>query len=264
MPFTEINGAKFHYLDEGDRDSAAIVFSNSLGTDVRLWDKVRGLLPRDARVIRYDKRGHGLSEATAPPYSGADLAADAAALLDFLGVRSSMFVGLSIGGQTAMHLAVDRPDLVRSVALSNTAAKLGDEKMWQLRIDAASANGIDSIADGVLERWFSEGFRESNPDEIREWRAILTGTSVPGYIGCCEALKATDLRSKLGFIGQPTLVIAGSEDGAATPSVVRDTAERITGAEFLMFDGAGHLPPVEQPDAYASAICAFFAKHMTI
>ena len=263
MQFAEINGTTIHFLDEGNRDHAAIVFSNSLGTNVRLWSKLPELLPKGIRLVRYDKRGHGKSSSPLGPYSDTDLAMDAAALLDRLGVSDCMFVGLSIGGQTAMNLAIERPDIVRSAVFSNTAAKLGDEEMWQSRIDTAVTDGIESIADSVMEKWFSARFRETNPEEIREWRAILTGTSIAGYVGCCEALKTTDLRDKLKCIDKPALVIAGSEDGAALPAVVRDTAMQIAGAEYLEIEGAGHLPPVEQPEVYAKAICGFFAKHMS-
>ncbi len=262
MPFAEINGTSIHYLDDG-RDHPTFVFSNSLGTDVRLWSKLRAFLPNGIRVICYDKRGHGRSAAPKGPYTDADLATDAAALLDLLGVKDCIFVGLSIGGQTAINLAADRPDIVRSAVLSNTAVKLGNPEMWQSRIDAVLTDGIESIADSVMEKWFSTRFRDRRPDEVLEWRTVLTETSEAGYVGCCDALKTADLGDKLKRICRPVLVIAGAEDGAAPLSIVKDTAARIAGAEFMEIAEVGHLPPIEKPEIFAKAISVFATRNVS-
>ncbi|MEC9103057.1 MAG: alpha/beta fold hydrolase, partial [Pseudomonadota bacterium] len=154
MRIVDLDGLSVHYRVNGDPDGAPVVFANSLGTDLRLWDAVLPLLPKGLKFIRYDKRGHGLTQATAQPYSMGTLVRDAEQLLDHLEVRDALFVGLSIGGMIGQGLAVKRMDQVRALVISNSAAKIGVASMWQDRIDAVNRDGIESLADAVMERWF--------------------------------------------------------------------------------------------------------------
>lgn len=253
------NGVKLNWREDGDPAGVPVVFANSLGTDLRLWDQILPLLPSGLRIIRFDKRGHGLSDCPPAPYAMADLVSDAEALLDGLGISDCVFVGLSIGGMIGQGLAARRPDLVHALVLSNTAAKMGDAAMWQTRIDAIRAGGIEALADAVMERWFSPAFL-ARPD-LTAWRNMLTRTPVEGYIGCCHAIAGADLTESTKALTLPTLAIAGSEDGASPPDLVQGTARMIAGSRFTVIEGAGHLPCVEDPAAYAALLNDFLKEH---
>jgi 3-oxoadipate enol-lactonase len=251
------NGA-LHVQVDGPADGPAVVFANSLGTDLRLWGKVLPLLPAGLRFVRYDKRGHGLSAC-----SGGDTiddhADDAIAVIEAIAGKPVVFVGLSIGGLIAQVVASRRPDLVRALVLSNTAAKLGTAQSWQARIDAVDAGGIASIADAVMERWFAPPFRAT--PELSLWRRMLINTPAEGYIAACHALAGADQHAATAALRCPALVIAGSEDGASPPDLVRQTAALIPGATYREIPGAGHLPCVETPHAWAEHVAPFLKAH---
>ncbi len=258
MLIADLDGLKVHYRDDGDPKGAPVVFSNSLGTDLRLWDKVVERLPAGLRIIRYDKRGHGLTEALPPPYSMGSLISDAEALLDHLSVRGCVFVGLSVGGMIAQGLAVKRLDQIRAMVISNTGAKIGTPGMWQDRIATVQTDGIEPLADPIMEKWFSTGFRQT--EEITAWRNMLTRQPAAGYIGCSAAIAGTDFYSTTAELTLHTLAIAGSEDGSTPPDLVRETADLIKGARFQLMKGAGHLPCVEKPDEYARVLVEFLQE----
>ncbi|QDL90477.1 3-oxoadipate enol-lactonase [Paroceanicella profunda] len=260
MQIATINGVKIHHAVTGPESGRAVLFINSLGTDFRVWDRVLPLLPEGTRVIRYDKRGHGLSECPAAPYFMGDLVAEAAGLLDHLGVGRVLVVGLSIGGQIAQGLAAERPDLVEAMVLSNTAAKIGTPDSWDTRIEEIHKGGIAALEEAILSRWFSRAFRESRPEELAGWRHMLCRTPEDGYVGCCYAIKDTDLVESTGRLTLPTLAIAGDEDGSTPPDLVRETAGLIPGARFHLVRGAGHLPCVEQPADVAAALTEFMKE----
>lgn len=246
-----------HYRLDGAATGKTVVFANSLGTDLRLWDALLPLLPKDLRLVRYDKRGHGLSD-LGDPASAADFADDAAALIDHLG-GPVVFVGLSIGGLIAQTLAARRPDLLHAVVISNSAAKLGTADSWQARIDAVRAHGLASIADAVMGRWFAPDFRKS--PAVTPWRNMMIRTPAEGYIAACGALAAADQTEATRALRLPALVIAGAEDGSTPPDLVRATAALIPGAEFHAIPGTGHLPCVENPAAYAAILTPFLKAH---
>lgn len=255
MPIADLDGLRVHYSDEGDATGAPVVFANSLGTDLRLWDQVVARLPAGLRIIRYDKRGHGLTDSLPPPYAMGTLISDAEALLDHLGIRNCVFVGLSIGGMIAQGLAVKRKDQVRALVLSNTAAKIGTIQMWQERINIAAEQGIEGLADTTMERWFSKAFRRT-PD-LAMWRNMMVRQPLEGYVGCAAAIAGTDFFTTTAGLEIPTLAIAGSEDGSTPPDLVRETAALVEGAQFHLVRGAGHLPCVEKPDEYAEVLTTF-------
>jgi len=257
MQLIQANGLKFHVDTSGDPDGVPLVFSNSLGTDLRVWDKLIGLLPAGYRVIRYDTRGHGLSDCPPAPYGMGELVDDAAGLLDALDVRDAVFVGLSIGGMIGQGLAAERPDLVKALVLMDTAAKIGTGAMWQDRVDAVRAGGIEALEAAILQRWFSAAFHETA--ELALWRAMLCRTPVEGYAGCCEAIAHTDLWESTSRLRLPVLAMAGAEDGATPPDLVRETAALIRGAAFHVVPGVGHLPCVEAPRAVAELLIGFLA-----
>jgi 3-oxoadipate enol-lactonase len=255
MQYAHLENTKLHYRIDGPDDGAPVVFANSLGTDFRLWDPILPLLPKGLRILRFDKRGHGLSACPAAPYSMGSLITDTEQLMDLTGFKDAMFVGLSIGGMIAQGLAVKRLDLIRAMVLSNTAAKIGNPAMWNERIAAVNEGGVEALADGVIERWFSKGFC-AGPD-IDLWRNMLAQQSNAGYAGCCAAISGTDFYTPTSGLRLPTLGIAGTEDGSTPPDLIRETVDLIPGSQFHLIRKAGHLPCVEQPIEYAQVLTNF-------
>jgi len=259
MQIATLGDIHVHYRTDGPADGPAVMFANSLGTDLRLWDKIVPLLPPHLRLIRYDKRGHGLTTAPPAPYAMGALVTDLERLMDHLGVTGAVVVGLSIGGLIAQGLAVKRLDLVRGLILSNTAARIGTAQMWTDRIHAIRAGGIEALADGVMERWFGKPFRAT--PELHAWRTMLTRQPVEGYTGCAAAIAGTDFFTTTATLRLPTLAIAGDQDGATPPDLVRETASLIPGSRFHLIRGAGHLPCVETPALWAALATPFLTEH---
>ena len=253
-----LNGADLHYRDEGPRDGAAVVFANSLGTDLRVWDALLPHLPAGLRLVRYDKRGHGLSEETPGPYAIETFADDAAALIRHLGLARPVLVGLSIGGLIGQSLAVRHPDLLDGLVISNSAAKIGEPQMWRDRIAAVRANGLASIARPTMERWFTSPFRARGLDG--PWSRMLARQPAEGYIAACEAIAAADLRADAARLTLPVQLIAGAHDGATPPEIVEATAALIPGARFDLITDAAHIPCVETPTAHAALITRFLKE----
>lgn len=258
MRTADLGDIRLHYRIDGDPEGPPVVFSNSLGTDLRLWDDVVARLPQSLRMIRYDKRGHGLSDCPPAPYHMGTLVTDAERLMDHLGVTEAVFVGLSIGGMIAQGLAMKRHDLVRAMVISNTAAKIGTKEMWDERIAGVRKGGIEALADAVMERWFSKPFRDT--DGFPAWRNMLVRQPAEGYIGCSAAISHSDFFASTAQLTLPTLAIAGSEDGSTPPDLVRETANMVKGSKFELIRGAGHLPCVEKPDEYAKLLSAFLQE----
>lgn len=255
MHMADLGDVRLHYRIDGPDDGAPVVFANSLGTDMRLWDPILPLLPAGLRILRYDKRGHGLSTCPTGPYSMGALIGDAEKLMDQLGFKDALVVGLSIGGLIAQGLAVKRLDLVRAMVLSNTGAKIGTKDMWADRIASVHDGGIERLADPTMERWFSKAFL-GTPD-LELWRNMLTRQPDAGYAGCSAAISGSDFYATTATLRLPTLGIAGSEDGATPPDLVRETVDLIPGSQFHLIRRAGHLPCVEQPDEYARVLSDF-------
>jgi len=260
MQAIRLNEHTMHFRVDGPADGPVVFFSNSLGTDLRVWDQMLDHLPAGLRIIRYDKRGHGLSEELPAPYFMGDLVSDAAALLDHLGARNVLMVGLSIGGIIAQGLAAERPNLLNGMVLMDTAAKIGTPEMWEDRAASIRNGGLKSISSSVMERWFSKELLENRPDELAKWTAMLTRTPLEGYVGCCQAIAETDLRDSTAKLSLPTMALAGAEDGATPPDLVRETAELVKGSSFHVIRGTGHLPCVEKPLETASLITRFMEE----
>lgn len=261
MDMITLGDVTLHYRIEGDADGLPIVFANSLGTDFRLWDKIIPLLPGGLKILRFDKRGHGLSSCPEGDYVIDDLIADTAGLLQALEIKDCLFVGLSIGGLIAQGLAAQHPELVRAMVISNTAARIGTAEMWQERIDSLHAGGIEALADNIMQRWFASDFRQHSAHELLAWRNMLTRTPLQGYIGCCAAIAACDFEQSNAALTLPTLVIAGEEDGSTPPDLVRATADMIKGSCFELITNAAHLPCVEQAEVYAQILGDFIREH---
>jgi 3-oxoadipate enol-lactonase len=263
MKIARLPSADIHWREDGDPGGTPVVFANSLGTDLRLWDKVVDLLPETGlRLIRFDKRGHGLSSCPSGPYAMDALASDTEALLDHLQIGSCIFVGLSIGGMMGQLLAHRQPERIKGLVLSNTGSKMGEAAMWQDRIGRIREGGIEGLADAILERWFSEDFRRTA--ECLAWRHMLVRTPVEGYIGCCQAIAGTDLTNSTAGLRLPVLGIGGSEDLASPPAMVRATADLVTGSRYVEISGAGHLPCVEKPDVFTGHLMTFLKEDLHV
>lgn len=260
MPFLQIGDSVHHYQAHGPKEKPAVVFSNSLGSDLRIWDRVAARLLPHFHVVRYDLRGHGLSEAFTPPYSAVDLARDVVALLDALEIREAVICGVSVGGVIAQAVALNHPDRVRGLVLADTGARIGSAEAWQQRIDKVRADGVDSLVQMTMERWFAAGFRERCEADVRGYSLMLRQTSVDGYVGTCAALRDADFRQAVGQIKKSTLVLCGAQDIATPPELGREVAGLIPGAQFSLIDNAAHLPCVEQPDAVVERMMQFFRE----
>lgn len=256
-----VNGVVLNHSDLGRRDGPCLVFSNSLGTDYRTWQKVADHLSSEFRLIFYDKRGHGLSSAPQAPYTMDNHIGDLAGLLDHLEIKNAVIVGLSVGGLIGQGLAKQRPDLVQALVLCDTAPKIGTQEMWSARISAIREGGLERAADGILERWFSKEMRENQPVQVALWRHMLVRTPVEGYVGTSQAIMETDFTEATSTLDVPVLCIVGSEDGATPVALVKAMADIIQGSQFEIIDGVGHLPCIEKPDQFAALVKAFMKKN---
>ena len=261
MKFIKINGLSIHFSDTGSPDGAVLVFINSLGTDFRVWERVSREFESRFRVIQYDKRGHGLSDAPPAPYVLQDHIDDLSVLLETLNVRKSVVCGVSVGGLIAQGYCVQHADRVEALVLCNTAARIGTDELWNNRIKQVEDQGIEAIAESVLERWFTTETLARNDAELSGRRNMLVRTTVDGYAGTGAAIRDTDFSNVTASIAVPSLVVVGEEDGATPPEVVRGLADLITGSRFEVIEGAGHLPMVEQPGVLVGHMTSFFREH---
>ncbi|MBP0617306.1 3-oxoadipate enol-lactonase [Jiella mangrovi] len=257
MPFDRINGIVLHHRVDGPEGAPALVLINSLGTDYRIWDAVVPHLADRYRVIRYDKRGHGLSEVPPAPYRMDDHSADLLALLDHHGVERAFVVGLSIGGQIALGLAARNDRRLAGLVMMDTAHKIGDEAGWNGRIAAIEKDGIAAIAEQILTRWFTPAFRSPDNAAFTGYSSMLVNTPAEGYLGSCAALRDADHTETARNLKVPTLCMVGDQDGSTPPDLVRSCADLIDGARFEIVAGAGHLPCIERPEVTARLVGAF-------
>ena len=259
MHFVDLNGTTLRYRVSGDPKGAPVVFANSLGTDLTIWDSVVEGLPSGYCVIGFDKRGHGHSALPTGPMSIADYASDLLALADHLKLAEYVICGVSVGGMIAQSAAALAPDRVRGLILCNTGAKIGSRQIWTERIAAVEAGGLEPMGDAVMERWFTSGFRASNPATLAGCRAMLTRTPAAGYATTCAAIRDADLTETTARLSLPTLCIAGAQDQATPPELVRTLAGLIDGARYHEIADCGHIPSVEQPGECTRVITEFLA-----
>jgi 3-oxoadipate enol-lactonase len=252
----DIERDKFNCRVEGPPDAPVLVLSNSLGTDLSMWDAQMPALTARFRVLRYDTRGHGASAVTPGPYTIGELGRDVLRLLDALKIRRAHVCGLSMGGMTGMWLGVHASDRIGRMVLANTAPKIGTPEMWNQRIDNVRKGGMEAVVDTVLERWFTAGFRARAPEAVARMRAMLTATPAEGYSACCAAVRDMDQRDAIAGIRHPTLVIAGTHDAVTPPAEGRATAERIRGARYVELDAA-HISNIEAADHFTAELVGF-------
>ena len=261
MPTTSIDvqGARFNSRVEGPPDAPWLVLSNSLGADLTMWDDQMPALAERFRVLRYDTRGHGASSVTPGPYTIEQLGRDVLALLDALKVRKVHFCGVSMGGMTGMWLGVQAAERIDRLVLANTAPQIGTLEIWNTRIDNVRNGGLAAIADALMERWFSKGFRERAPATVARIRAKLVASPPEGYVASCGAVRDADVWGVVGRIAAPTLVIRGTHDLSTPPAEGRKLAERIAGARYVELDAA-HISNVEQAEQFTAELTGFLAS----
>jgi len=264
MPRVTANGIGFNYVIDGPEGAPWITFSNSLATNVTMWDEQAALLSGDWRVLRYDQRGHGGTDVTAPPYSFDVLVKDVIALWDALGVRRSVFCGLSMGGTTGVGLAVEYGD--RLSAFIGCDLRYESEpafvKAWDERIAMARERGMPGMAGPTTGRWFTEAFAKNpaNAATMDKISAMVASTPLDGFIGCSNALQNISYGDKLKRINVPTLFICGEHDPAANASYMRPMKEAVAGSELVVVPDAGHISNMENPAAFNAGLTGFLEK----
>ena len=240
----------------GTSPTTPILYLHSLGADLRIFDAVVARLP-DYHHLRLDLRGHGLSNTPEGAYTIEELAKDALSVVTAAGYERAVLVGVSVGGMVALRAALDHPERVAGLVLSNTSAKFGDEDVWRARIDTVAEQGVAALQDGTLLRWFPEEFRHANDALIDGMGNMFSRTSATGYSGVCAALGAEDLRSRLKELRVPVLVVGGSHDLSTPPPVVTELARALPNARLEIIDDAGHLPMVDAPARFAELLSGY-------
>lgn len=256
MATMPVPGARLHYRLDGAAHAPVLVFANSLGTALALWDGQIPALTRHFRVLRYDLRGHGASSLSDQPFDVERLAGDVIALLDELQLGRVHFCGLSLGGMVGLWLGAHAPQRLKRLVLCNTAATIGPRSFWDARIETVTLGGTLAIALSVLERWFTPDFRTREPAAAERFWEMLLETKREGYSAACAAVRDVDLRGSAGDVRVPTLVIAGQQDFATPPADGRWLAERIPGARYLELPAA-HLSNVEAETPFNRSLLEF-------
>jgi 3-oxoadipate enol-lactonase len=244
------------HLVQGPVGAPPLVFLNSLGSDLAMWDPQAAALERDFRVVRYDARGHGASPVPPGPYSVADLGGDLLALLDRLGIERASLCGTSLGGATAIWFAAHAPERVDRLVVCCSSAFFGAASTYMERAALVRAEGAEAVADAVARRWFTAAMFEARPVEASRMRAMIAATPAEGYAASAEAVAAVDLRASLASVVAPTIVIAAAEDRATPPEHGRRIAAGIVGADFAEVPRAAHLPSFERPETVDELIRA--------
>jgi len=235
-----------------------LVLLHALGTTMGLWDDLLPLLPPSLWVLRVDLRGHGGSDAPAPPYAMGALIRDVERVMQHVGMTGAVVVGCSLGGLVAQGLAIKRLDLVRAMVLSNSAVRIGTAELWSRRAEEVRRDSLAAYAPGAMLRMF--GPQGQAHPALPRVRDMLTATLPGGWIGCAMAIAGTDFYAPTAALTLPTLVIAGARDATTPPDLVRETADLISGSQFALIQRAGHLPMVDQPAEFATLLDAFLTR----
>ena len=256
------NGISMNYTLEGPAQAPMLTLSHSLAADLTMWEPQLPALTAKYRVLNYDTRGHGKTDAPADGYTLDQLADDALALLSALGIQKTHWMGLSMGGMIGQTLALKAPEVFASLSLCDTSSRVPAEArpLWQERIKTAETHGMEPLVQPTLERWFTERFRKGQPDVIDAVAKMIRSTPAAGYAGCCHAIAALDLTDKIGAIKIPTAVIVGEDDPGTPVAASRVMHERIAGSRLDILPKAAHLANMEQPEAFNRALATFLAS----
>jgi 3-oxoadipate enol-lactonase len=258
MPFVEVDDFRLHYRTDGDPASPCLVMSNSLGTNLSMWDAQAEALAPEFFIVRYDTRGHGQSAGGSSPGSIGQLGQDVLALLDHLGVKCASFCGISMGGLTGQWLGIHAAPRIDKLVLANTAARIGSADAWSARAGQVRTDGMDAVADGAAARWFTPGFVERAPGTVARMVGALRGQGAQGYAACCDALAMADLCDEVRAIPVPTLIVAGEHDPVTTVADGEWLRDRIAGARMATVP-ASHISNIEAEEAFTTILRGFLA-----
>ena len=259
MHFIDLSSHRLHYRIDGESDLPWLVMSNSLGTDLHMWDTQVAALSGHFRVLRYDQRGHGESTAPPSPYSMADLGGDVVALLDALGIERAHFCGLSIGGLIGQWLAVNAGQRLDRLVVCATAAKIGTNDGWQARIAQVREQGLTVLAQATAERWFTPAFNANRAEVVKAMLATFTAVSADAYCGCCSALAVADFRESLHGANGPVLAISGDDDPVCPPSDLQYIAANIASGRHASLPGR-HIVNLESPREFNALLLDFLLE----
>ena len=255
------NGVEIAYRLDGPESAPVVMLSNSLASNYTMWDAQIPALAGKYRVLRYDQRGHGGSQATEPPYSFDMLVEDARALIAALGLGKVHFCGLSMGGMTGQLFGAKYPQELRSLVLCDTASRMPDPSAFDARAEAARRDGMASLAPATLERWFTAPYRAKAKREVERVGTMIASTPVDGFVGCCKAIQAMDQTHLLAGIKTPTLIIVGADDPSTTVEHSEIIHREIVGSKLVVLKNAAHLSNIEQAADFNAALRAFLDKH---
>jgi 3-oxoadipate enol-lactonase len=259
MDLINCSGISIHYHWENLGKEKTFVFINSLGTDFRTWDDIATALQPYGNILRFDKRGHGLSDVVVDTRGLDDYAMDVITLCEKLSIRDCTIIGLSIGGMIAQLITHKTSNLVEKLVLCDTRFKIGTRQFWDERIAAVKNGGLSSISSAVMQRWFSEDFRNHEPYRVAGYRNMLERTPAIGYIRACEAIRDADLTDVAKQIRIPVLCIVGAEDKSTTPDEVKSLSDLISGSRYEVIDRSAHIPCVDNPSALNKLIIDFIS-----
>ena len=256
------NGISVNYTLDGPAAAPVVMLSHSLATDLSMWDPQMKALTAHYRVLRYDTRGHGGTDAPAEAYTLDQLAHDARTLLQALGIAKVHWVGLSMGGMIGQTLALKSPELFLSLSLCDTSSRIPAEAkpLWADRIKTAQSQGMEPLVEGTISRWFTAPFREQHKDVVDPVRTMIRRTPPQGYAGCCAAISALDLTDRLPAIKLPTLIVVGEEDQGTPVAASQAIQAKIAGSQLEILKSAAHLANMEQPEAFTKALTSFLAR----
>ena len=251
------NGIAFNCQIDGGSNAPWLIFSNSLATNLSMWDEQARALGKYFKVLRYDQRGHGMSEAPEGRYAFATLLADVIALMNVLAIRRAHFCGLSLGGATALGLAQQHPDRIdRAIVCDSPCMSTpASAKQWEERMAAAKIGGMAALVEPTLQRWFPAEVYAANPSGVAKVRDMVLSTPINGFIGCCAALADHNFRSAVASVTRPVLFMVGEKD--PPNAVMREMHKELDGSQFIELAGAGHISNIEQPDAFTRALEKF-------
>src|SRR5438094_6525822 len=256
------NGISMNYTFDGPANAPVVTMSHSLATDLGMWDPTVPALTGRFRVLRYETRGHGKTEAPRGPYTLDQLADDAQALLRALGIQRTHWVGLSMGGMIGQARARKAPELFASHSLCDTSSRIPPEAkpLWDERIHTAETKGMEPLVEGTLSRWFTAPFKEKGGSVVETVRGMIRSTPPAGYIGCCQAISGLNLTDRISAIKAPTLIIVGEDDQGTPVAASKVMNERIQGSQLVILKSAAHLSNMEQPEAFTNALTGFLSK----
>ena len=259
---TTANGIAMNYTLDGPAGAPVVTLSHSLAANLSMWDPQMPALTSRYRVLRYDTRGHGGTDAPAGAYSLDQLARDARALLAGLGISRTHWIGLSMGGMIGQTLALAAPDIFASLTLCDTSSRVPEEArpLWGERIKTAEAQGMELLVEPTIGRWFTAPFLTAGKDVVDRVRAMIRATKPAGYAGCCHAIAALDLTDRVSAIKLPTLIVVGEEDQGTPVAASRVMHEKIAGSELTILKSAAHLSNMEQPGDFTKAITTFLNR----